>query len=253
MIWFFTTVFYQPLFNLLVWIYDLLPNHDLGLSIIILTVLVKLALFPVSWMQIKAQKELQDIQPKLTELKERFKNDKQGLAQAQMELFQAHKINPLASCFPVIIQLPFLIAIARVFYSGIGDEGLSLLYPFVHNPEHLSSSFLGILNLTDTHTLILPIIAGILQGLQTWMLTAKAQRPPKVPGSRDEDLTVIMNRQMLFIMPVMTAFAGYRFAAGLSLYWLVNIVITVIQQLIFLRQNGGAKTDTLEVLPPAAV
>ena len=248
MVWLFHSFFFQPLFNVLVAIYNFLPNHDLGLSIIILTILVKAALFPISWKQIKAQKEMQDIQPHLEEIKARYKDDKQALMQAQVELFKQHKINPLSSCLPVLVQLPFLIAIYWVFINGLRDQSLNDLYSFVQNPGHLNSSFLGIMTLTTTHTLVLPIIAGAMQFVQTWMLNTK--RPPKVAGSKDEDFAVIMNRQMMVVMPLMTVWIGYQFPAGLALYWLTNTVITVGQQLAFLR-HGKNKAAAIEVLPPA--
>ncbi len=85
---FFTAIFYQPLFNLLVAIYNIIPTHDIGLAIIALTVLVRLLLLPLSWKQLKAQKKLQDIQPKLNELKEKHKDNKQAHMEEQMKLFQ---------------------------------------------------------------------------------------------------------------------------------------------------------------------
>ena len=243
-------IFYQPLYNLLVLIYNLLPNHDLGLAIIILTLVVKAALFPISWKQIQSQKSLQDMQPKLDELKRKFKDDKQAQMQAQVQLFQEHKINPLSSCLPILIQLPFLIAIYRVFIAGLGDSGLSGLYPFIHNPGHLNTMLFGLVDLTKTGTFVLPIAAGLLQGLQVWMLNTK--RPPKVAGAQDEDMAVIMNRQMMVIMPIMTAFIGYRLPCGLALYWMVNVLITVAQQLVFLRKHGKKTVVAgVEVRPPA--
>ena len=227
----YTTLFYQPLFNLLVWIYNILPTHDMGLAIILLTILVKVLLFPFTWKQLKAQEALQEMQPKLDGLKEQYKDDKQGLVQAQMALFKEHKVNPASSCLPLLIQFPFLIALYRVFISGLNSKSLELLYPFVYNPEHLGNTLLGILPL---HTANIPL-AVLAAGVQFWqgkMMLAK--RPPKnlqkLPGAKDEDMAAMMSKQMMYMMPMMTLFLGTTLPAGLVLYWFMQTILTIGQQ-----------------------
>src|SRR3990167_6231456 len=119
MIEFFNAVFYQPLFNLLIFLYTILPGHDLGIAIILLTVFVKIILFPLSWKQTDAQYKMQELQPKLKEIKEQHKDNKEALALAQIQIFKDHKINPLSSCLPLLVQFPFLIALFYVFQNGI--------------------------------------------------------------------------------------------------------------------------------------
>lgn len=228
----FTAIFYQPLLNLLIWIYNILPNHDLGLSIIILTILVKVVLAPLSWKQLASQKQLQDIQPKIEELKSQYKDDKQGLAQAQMKFFQEEKINPLSSCLPLLVQLPFLIALFYVFTNGLKDDGYaSLLYPFIQNPGTLNHTFLGLFSLSQNQNIVLAVITAGVQFWQSKLMTAK--RPPKVAGAKDEDMAAVMSKQMMFFMPIITGVMTYQFPSGLGLYWFFQTVLAIGQQYLF--------------------
>lgn len=229
----FNQIFYQPLFNLLIVIYSFVPGNDLGVAIILLTILVKLALAPLSWKQIVAQKSLQDLQPKLEEIKKEHKDDKQALMQAQMKLFQENKINPLSSCLPLLVQLPFLIALYYVFINGLKQESFALLYDFVPHPATLHTTFAGFLPLTETKNIILAIITGAAQFWQAKMFMTK--KPPNVPGSKDETFATMLNQQMLYVMPAFTALIVYQFPAGLGLYWLTQTVLSVAQQHLFLR------------------
>src|SRR3989338_1999815 len=107
----FNTIFYQPLLSALLFIYQRLPGHDLGVAIILLTLLIKLLLYPLGAKAIKSQKALQELQPKMKEIQERFKNDKNTQAKETMELYKREKINPFSSFGLLIVQLPILFAL----------------------------------------------------------------------------------------------------------------------------------------------
>ncbi|MGC9048952.1 MAG: YidC/Oxa1 family membrane protein insertase [Patescibacteria group bacterium] len=232
MIKLFNLILYQPLLNLLVFLYNVLPGHDLGLAIIILTIIIRLILWPLSQRSVKAQKSLQELQPKLKLLQEKYKEDKQKLAMAMMQLYRENKINPFASFIPILIQLPILIAVYRVFWKGLGAREL-VLYPFIHNPGILNTISFGFLDLARPN-LILAIITGLVQYWQTKMLVKK--RPPqefvKKDGAKDENMMAIMNRQMSFMMPLFTVFIGITLPSGLMIYWLIGLLLTILQQKI---------------------
>src|SRR3989338_3874182 len=118
---FFTTIFYQPLWNALVWFYNILPGHDIGLAIILLTIVIKIILFPFTLQSLRSQKAMQTLQPKLDALKQQYKDDKEGQAKAMMELYKTEKVSPFSSCLPLLIQLPFLFALYRVLQNGLGS------------------------------------------------------------------------------------------------------------------------------------
>jgi YidC/Oxa1 family membrane protein insertase len=230
----FTVIFYQPLLNLLVWIHNLLPGNDLGWSIIALTVVIKIILHPLSAKSLKSQKALQEIQPKVDALKEKHKGDKETMGRAMMDLYKQEKVSPFSSCLPILVQLPFLIAIYRVLRDGLKDGGLTKLYPFVARPEAVSTVWLGIVDLTKA-SIPLAIATGIIQFWQTRMLTHRRQ--PLVPGSQDEGMSSMMNKQMMYFMPIVTIVIGATLPGGLTLYWFTNTLVTLAEQVFVLRRH----------------
>ncbi len=234
MVWLWHTIFYQPLFNLLVWIYNLVGG-DMGIAIIVLTVFIKLLLYPLSQQSLRSQRALQKLQPQVEELKKKFKDQKDKLAQELMQLYQREKVSPLSSCLPILVQLPFLIALFQVFRSGLNSTSLEMLYPFVTNPEHLNDTIFGLWNLAQ-RSIPLAIITGLAQYWQTKMLIT-TQPPAAVPGSQDENLTSMMNKQMKFMLPVMTVVFGFTLPGGLMLYWLVNTLLTIGQQYLTFKKD----------------
>lgn len=228
----FTTVFYQPLFNILVWFYNVIPGRDIGVAIVLLTALIRLVLYPLSLKSIKSQKALQDLQPKVKALQAQFKDQQEKLAQELMALYKSEKVNPMSGCLPVLIQLPFLIAIYRVFIHGLKSESFNLLYPFVANPGTINTVSLGFLDLSKPH-IILAVLAGAAQFWQTRMMVGRqsptvAGKHPE--GAKDEDTLARMNKQMMYVMPVMTVVIGASLPGGLALYWFVTTVLMGAQQ-----------------------
>ncbi len=236
----FTTIFYQPILNLLVLLYNTVSFHDLGLAIIFLTIVLKLILWPLGRSAIKSQKSLQDLQPKIDALKSEYGNDKAALSKATMDLYKNNKVNPFSSCLPLLIQLPFLIAVYRVFSDGVNSK-LDYVYTFIARPEAINLISFGFLDLGKPH-IVLAVLAGLAQFWQAKMMITK-QPAVKTPGSKDESMAAIMNKQMLYFMPAITIFIGISLPGGLTLYWLVLTLATVAQQLLTFR---GKKVESQE-------
>jgi len=235
---FFHAILYQPMLNLLIWLYHVIPGSDMGFAIIALTVVVKLVLWPLSHSSLKSQKALQELQPKMDAIKQQFKDDKEAQAKAMMELYTKEKVSPLSSCLPLLIQLPILIALYQVLGAGIGTVNPADLYGFVQNPGAINHLFLGILNLGE-RSVFLALLAGILQYFQTKMLIVK-RSPAAVrgkPGAKDEDMLAVMNKSMTLFMPIMTVFIGFSLPGGLALYWVALNVITIIQQALAFKKK----------------
>lgn len=234
----FTVVLEQPMFNLLIGIYDAIPHADLGLAIIALTVLIKAVLWPLTGASLKGQRAMQQLQPKLDAIRAEFKNDKEGQAKAMMELYTKEKVNPLSSCLPLLIQLPILIALYRVLRDGLSGQSLSLLYGFVQNPGTVNAMFLGLVDLAKP-SIPLALIAAALQFWQTKMLLVKY--PPKnlaqKEGAKDEEMMAAMNQSMTYMMPVMTAVIGWTLPGGLTLYWVAINAISILQQSLVFKKN----------------
>lgn len=238
MIQLFQVIFYQPLLNLLVFFYNIIPGQDIGLAIIAVTLVIKLILYPFSRQSLKSQKALQQLQPKINELKEKYKNEKEKMASEMMKLYKEEKVNPFSSCLPLIIQLPFLFAVYQVFRTGLTNGSLDLLYPFINNPGSLNPIAFNFFNLAEPNV-ILAILTGIAQFFQSKMLIST--RPIiKSAGSKDEDMTAIMNKQMTYMMPVITVVIGVSLPSGLVLYWFLVTILTILQQFFIFKDKKNS-------------
>ena len=225
MIALYNEILFRPLFNFLVFIYNILPWHDFGLAIIILTGIIRLVFFPLSVKSLVSQKSLNKLQPKIKELQEKFKNDKQALGQATMALYKEHDVNPFSGCLPMLVQLPVLLAFYKALGSGFKPENLSLLYHFVHNPGFIKEISFGFLNLAHRSVPVV-VLAGALQWLQLKKAAAFQAGSPNEPESAGAK----MNKQMLYFFPVMIIIIGWNLPAGLVLYWLVTTIFSVLEQ-----------------------
>ena len=224
----YTEILQKPLFNLLVFLYTAIPGRDLGVTILVLTLIVRILLYPLNRRAITSQRSIQRLQPEMEALKEKHKDDREKLAQEMMALYKREKINPLSSCLPIVVQLPILIAVYQVFTAGIKSDAFQLLYPGIANPGTINTIAFGFLDLA-ARSWPLAILAGIAQYWQTRMLM----------GSKSAATSSVsaMNKQMLYIMPVMTVFIGSRFPAGLGLYWFATTVFTGLQQLLMFKKS----------------
>lgn len=228
---FFDVLLYQPLFNSLVLLYNYLPGHDFGIAIILLTIIIRIILYPVSVKALNSQKTLQALQPKMQEIQKKHKDNKEQLAKETLELYRREKINPFSGLFLAIIQLPILIALYSVFWKGLNPAELANLYSFVSNPGQINSVFLGIVDLSKAN-LVLAVLAGIFQFFQTKMLTPKSS-----PGQgKSSDMSQIMQKQMVYFFPFLTVFILMSLPSAIGLYWIVSGIFSIIQQYFILKK-----------------
>ncbi len=244
MIQLFNQIFYEPIFNLVIWLYNVIPGESLGLAIIALTIIIKLILLPLSQKSIKSQKALQEIQPKIDELKKKYKDKKEEMGKAMMNLYKEHKVNPFSSCLPLLIQLPFLLAVFRVFRNGI-ENNLSLVYPFIETPDTIHNMWLGI-DLSSP-SILFALLAGSAQFWQAKMMMAKKPKTQD-KGSKNENMAAMMSKQMVYFMPVITIFIGLRLPGGLTLYWFLVTLLTALQQVVIFKYLNKGKKTTPEVI-----
>ncbi len=223
---------FAPLFNLLIWLYDVIPGHDIGLAIIALTLVIRLILFPLSRKAIRSQKELQALQPKLKELQERFKDKRDELARATMALYKEHKINPLAWLAPALVQIPIILALYQTFQAGLSDQSLNFLYPFVANPGQISHLMFGIFDLSKP-SVYLAVAAGLAQFLHLRLTHLYRNVPATKPSANQDAMQQglqSMQKNMTFMFPVLTLVAALNFPAALALYWLATTIFTIAQE-----------------------
>ncbi|KKQ45184.1 MAG: 60Kd inner membrane protein [Candidatus Moranbacteria bacterium GW2011_GWC2_37_8] len=239
----FDTIIYQPLYNILIFLYNIVPGSDFGISIILITVLLRTFLIPLYKKQIESQKKMQILQPKIKALQEKTKHDKEQQTKQLMELYKEHKTNPFSGCLPIVIQIIFFLAIYRVLIN-ISNSGLtadaSQLYSFVTDPGKINQFFISLVDLTKP-SIIIAALAAIAQYFQTKMLMASQ---PVTPKSEDgqPDFAQIMSKQMLYLGPFLTLFIGIKFPAGLSLYWLAGTLFMLIQQILLDKKTSSLKS-----------
>ncbi|MFH0852074.1 MAG: YidC/Oxa1 family membrane protein insertase [bacterium] len=225
-------ILFRPLFNGLIFLYNVIPGHDFGVAIIVLTVITRFILYPLNQRAIRSQKEMQAIQPKVKEVQQKFKDDRGKQGQALMALYKEHKINPASGCLPLLVQFPLLIALLSVFRNGLNPDKLNELYRFVARPDVLNHMFLGLIDLSKAN-IFLAILAGIAQFIQSRMMT------PKSNASGGQDFASMMNKQMLYIFPALTVFIAASLPAGLSIYWVAMTIFGIVQQYFVLRKKNG--------------
>jgi len=233
----FRAIVSKPLFNLLVFLTKILPTHSFGWAIVIMTLIVRFALFLPNQKAMKSQRELQKLQPKLADIKRQFKGNQQMIAMKTMELYKTHKINPMGSMLPMLLQMPFLIGVYYIVREGLSPHLDYLLYN-VQGGFDLSivdSQFFG-LNLDLPGPIILALCVGAAQwGAVKLSLVAKKRKETKSdkPVVKKEGMggqMEQMNKIMLWVMPAMIAFFATSFPAGVSIYWLTSTVFGIFQQ-----------------------
>ena len=234
----FHSFIYQPIFNALILLYNIIPGHDLGVAIILLTIIVRFLLYPISKKQIESQKKLQDLQPEIKKLQDKYKGDKEKQGRALMEFYKEKKVNPASGCLPLVVQIVFFIALYRAFIAGINfNSGCSDFYSFVACPSGINVNFFGVLNLAKPNV-VLAVIAAAGQFVQTKMMMTKNPAPVK-----KNDFSSIMTQQMLYLGPLLTLFIGMKFPAGLALYWVVNTLFAIVQQYLTMKKPEIAAGD----------
>lgn len=241
----FNEVLYRPLFNGLVFLYNIIPGHDFGVAIILLTLIIRLLLYPLFQKSIKSQQALTILQPKIKEIQKKYKNDKEKQARLMMELYKTHKVNPMSGCLPILIQLPILYAFFRVLWTGLDPSKLNNLYWFISNPGLINPIFLGIIDLSKKSP-FLAILAGIAQFIQSKMMMPKNSYP-KIDHKLDWTRT--MSTQMTYLMPVLTIFIAWGLPAGLPLYWLSLTLFGIFQQYIALKKKTSEASKQNEERP----
>lgn len=251
---FFTTVFFQPLYNLLVILYVIIP--DFGIVVVLITLIIRLALLPIVRKSIESQKTMQEIQPELKKLQNKYKNDKALQGQKVLEFYKEKKINPASGCLPLVVQLAFLITLYRVFILALNatPEGIEkakgLLYSFTKDPGLFDPITLGFFDLSNP-SIPLTIVAAGLQFIQTKMMMrnqkakqAKSKEVVEKKDTEEPDFSTIVQNQMLYVGPVMTLVIGFRFPSGLLLYWTVTTIFMIVQQWFVLNED---KKETKKV------
>lgn len=246
---FYYVVFFKPLYNGLILLLFFIPGGDVGLAVVIFTILVKIILFPLSQSALKTQRAMKEIEPEIAAIKAKYKDKKQEQATQIMTLYKERKINPFSSIFSIFIQIPIIITLYQIFLHGGWPNNLdtSYLYSFVHIPSdlNLSMNFLGLINISQK-SLLLAFFAGLTQYFQSALSLhthKKADLPP--PGtSLKDDLMRSMNLQMKYVLPIFVFFIAWKISGVIALYWVTSNLFTIGQEL-YLKKKMKEKKEKL--------
>ena len=230
------TLLYKPLINALAFLVSIIPGGDIGLAVILLTILVKIILFPLSQKSIQSQAAMNVLAPELEKIKKSGVS-KEEQARQTFELYKTHKTNPFSGCLLVLIQIPIIFALYYVFFKGINFES-GMLYSFIHVPEKINMMFLGVLDMGGK-SLVLAILAGVSQFLQAHYMPKPATPPAPSSGtpSFGESFGKSMNMQMKYVFPFVVAFISYTISGAIALYWITSNMFTVGQQIYVSRKK----------------
>jgi YidC/Oxa1 family membrane protein insertase len=232
---FWHTVFFDPIYNGLIFIAGHLPHADVGVAIILLTVIVKVILLPLSIKAAHTQHAMRSIEPKLKELKELHKDNREELGRQTFAAYKEAGINPFASIILLLLQIPVVIALYMSVYSGGGVKlpaiNEAILYSFVAEPASLSMLFLGFFDIAG-RSIVLAVLAGATQ-FASGALSLPPMKP-KAEGAPDlkEDLARSMQLQMKYAMPVIITFVAYSVPAAVALYFVTSNLMTIVQEFV---------------------
>lgn len=255
--------FYQPLVNALIFFYHLLGGN-LGWAIIGLTVAIRFVMTPLTLPSLKSAQKIKDLQPELNKLKEKYGHDKQEFAKKQLEFYREKGVNPAAGCLPQIAQIIILIALFQAFTQVLTQNGNvveslnKILYPSQQlSAETVINNRFAYLDLTQPDLFTIPavkifdwtldkfpgiflLLSAVTQFLSSKLMmpaAGKAKALAKKTPEGGDDMAAAMQQQMLYLMPLMTLFIGFKFASGLVLYWLTFSLFMLGQQLVLKYGN----------------
>lgn len=251
----FNILFIQPILNVLLAFYQGLSflhmPYALGFSIILLTVFIRIVLYPFTRQQLKASKKMQDLSPHISRIREKHKGDSMKQQRETMNLYKQHGVNPAAGCLPTIIQLPIIWALYTVLQQVVAANAATVMqqvnkavyFPWLQLQKHWDTSFFGLplgqnpsqlIQTVGVLILLVPIITGVSQFIQSKMMFSQPKQLEKKAGEKKEekkdDFMTAFQSQSLYIFPAMIGFFSYTFPIGLSLYWNTFTLFGILQQ-----------------------
>ncbi len=237
---------YDPLYNGLVFLVDSVPNHDIGIAIIILTIVVKIVLYPLSRQAVRTQIAMKEIAPEIDALKEKLKDKQEEQARAIFALYKERGIRPFSSFFLILVQFPILFGLYWVFWhGGLPEVDASLLYAFIPRPEMVNMEFLGLLDMRE-RSLLLAACAGLTQLVYARLsMGVRKPRTETTEASFANDMAHSFDLQARYILPLIVAGIAYTVASAVPLYWTTSNLFMIAQEFMMGRrfQEAPKKTD----------
>jgi YidC/Oxa1 family membrane protein insertase len=224
--------FFDPLYNGLLTIFKVFPWVDAGIAVVLLTVAVRLLLFPLSKKAVHTQVKMQEIAPAVEDIKKKYKDKPEEQAKQTLALYREKGVNPFSGILVIIIQLPIIIALYQIFLR-FPEVDPAILYSFVRVPEVINMTFLGAIDIT-MRSLSLAFLAAVTTYFQ-FHLATKRTKPP-TGNSFGESLARSMQTQMKYVFPVIVFFISYQISGVIALYWFTTNLFTIGQEIVVRRK-----------------
>jgi len=246
MVSFFHTVLYTPIYNLLIFLTDIIPGQDIGIAVVVATLIIKFLIMPLSFSALRTSRAVKEIEPEMKLLKVKYKDDKETQAKEMFALYKAYGINPLAGFLTLLIQLPIILSLYWVFNAKtLLTADPSLLYPFVGAPTAISPFFLGVFAIMGS-SFILAGLAGVTQAIHAWYAIPVPAKSDKPGADMQADFGRAMALQMRFLLPIFIAVAAYYTSVAIALYFITSNVVAIAQEFIVRRQKIGPKEPAVK-------
>lgn len=230
MIFLYNLLFYQPLLNALVFLYETIAFRDLGLAIILLTLGIRILLYPIFQKTIKHQVVMQELQPALKKIQEDHRHNREAQSRAMMALYRERGVNPFSGIFLLLLQLPVLIALYQIFLRGLTPETLGELYSFLDPPLEIHNTLFGLINLGE-RSILLVGLAAFAQYLQASLGVRK-----RLEGEKETPAQA-MSRRMALLAPGITLVVLLYLPAAVGLYWFITSLASLLQQHLVQRNQ----------------
>jgi YidC/Oxa1 family membrane protein insertase len=238
----FNTVFFNPIYNGLVFLLNV-PFIDVGIAVILVTIIVKLILFPFSLKMVKTQLAVKALEPEISKLKEEHKKDKQEQARQTMALYKEKGVNPFSGFLLILIQIPVIFALYWVFLKGgLPEINMDILYSFIPIPENINMNLLGLIDVSKK-SILFALLAGATQYFQIkYSLPPMKARTDK--ASLKDDLARSFHIQMRYIMPIIVFGIAYAISAAVAIYWTTSNLFAIGQE-IYVRKRIKNKSEEI--------
>ena len=238
---FFNAVFYNPIYNSLVAVVALVPGSDVGIAVILITIVIRLILLPFSLSAARTQRAMKILEPKIKELKEKHKGDKEKEALGTLALYREAQVNPFASILTVFIQIPVLLALYWVFYyEPFSTVNAARLYAFTPVPHTISLEFLGLISVAGK-SMVLAVLAGLTQFFQAHLALSGTMKPSDTKGMQS-DFQRVMGMQLKYVFPFIIGAISYSTSSAIALYFITTNLAGSLQEW-YVRRTIVAETS----------
>lgn len=228
----YNTFFYEPLYNALMFMFEFIPWADAGVVVILLTIIVRFMMYPLSKKSVDTQVKMSEISPQIEEIKKKYKEKPEEHARLILAIYKEKGVNPFSGIFVIMVQIPIIFALYQIFLH-LPEIKSEAMYSFLNTPDNINTMFLGIIDVSGK-SVIMALFASLSTYLQL-KVTSRYQKPPE-GDSFGENLARNMQNQMKYVFPVLVFFISYSISVAIALYWLTTNLFSVGQE-IYIRER----------------